>query len=151
MTDYSFMKTGFDVVGENAYEDRKNIIALVTLFGEHAIRTSFIYVKHAKRKGVTVEDIKRSVMLETFFFTKRPDIVEKADEIKKALFEGGDEEEEEEEEEDEMEVFKESECSCALCKCINGIYERWDKWTPEGPMENILKKAVENFDLPNET
>ena len=152
MTDYSFMKTGFDVAGENAYEDHKNIVALVTLFGEHAIRTSFIYVKHAKRKGVTVEDIKRAVMLETFFFMKRPDVVEKADEIKKELFGGAEEEEEEEEEEEgEMEVFKESECSCALCKCINGIYERWDKWTPVGVMENILKKAVESFGLSNET
>ena len=163
------MKTGFDLAGNNEYEDKKNIVALVTLFAENAIRTSFTYVKHSKRGGVTVEDIKRAIMLETFFFMKRPDVLSKAEAIKKELFaENSDSEEEEEEEEEgvgcnncyacisgggkpcsnsceEIQEFKESECKCALCSCINKIYERWSKWEPNGKMEEILKKAVEEF------
>ena len=144
------MKTGFDLAGNDDYEDKKNIVALVTLFGEHAIRTSFTYVKHAKRNGVTVEDIRRCIMLETFFFMKRPDVLVKAEEIKKQLFDNDSEEEEEDEEDDveteeEMQVFKESECDCALCTCINKIDERWEKWTPQGNMEEILKKAVDHI------
>jgi hypothetical protein len=154
MTDYSFMKTGFDMVGNDEYENQKNIVALVTLFGTNAIRTSFIYIKHAKRGGVTVEDIKRAVMLETFFFMKRPDVMEKANEIKNELFNSSEEDSEDEEDvegaegeenEEIIEVFVESECSCALCSCINKIYERWAAWTPQTPMEKILKKSVENF------
>ena len=157
MTDYSFMKTGFDMVGNDERENQKNIVALVTLFGTNAIRTSFIYVKHAKRGGVTVEDIKRAVMLETFFFMKRPDVMEKANEIKNELFNSFEEDAEDSEDEEDVEgaegeeneeiveVFAESECSCALCSCINKIYERWAAWTPQTPMEKILKKSVENF------
>ena len=153
-SDYSFMKTGFDIVGDNELELKKNIAALVTLFGENAIRTSFIYVKHAKRKGVTVEDIKRAIMLECFFFTKRPDILTKMDEIKKAIFETDSESESEsesdEENANEEEKFKVSECSCALCSCINKIYERWENWNPDTPMEKILKEHIATFGTSNE-
>ena len=45
-----------------------------------------------------------------------------------------------------MEVFKESECSCALCKCINDIYNRWEHWTPEGKLQEILKGVIDNFE-----
>ena len=151
MSDYSFLKTGFDIVGNNDYEQKKNIVALVTLFGENAIKTSFTYVKHAKRNGVTTEDLKRCIMLECFFFTKRPDVIQKTEEIKAELFGTLDEsdydsEDDREQEEEEMEVFKESECSCALCKCINDIYNRWEHWTPEGKLQEILKGIIDNFD-----
>ena len=44
MSDYSFMKTGFDLTGDNELEDNKNIVALVTLFGENATKKG-IFVK----------------------------------------------------------------------------------------------------------
>ena len=158
MSDYSFMKTGFDLTGDNELEDNKNIVALVTLFGENAIRTSYTYVKHAKRNGITVEDLKRCIMLECFFFMKRPDVLQKTEEIKEQLFNTAEEEEEEEPDsdpdevseldEEDMQVFKSSECTCALCNCVNNIYTRWSNWTPQGPMEEILKDVVDKFGQP---
>ena len=87
-------------------------------------------------------------MLECFFFMKRPDIIAKTEEIKKALFDTDTDSESESEEENnsvEDEEFKESECTCALCGCINKIYERWSDWTPENPMEKILKERIDIF------
>jgi len=155
MSDYSFMKTGFDLTGDNELEDNKNIVALVTLFGENAIRTSYTYVKHAKRNGITVEDLKRCIMLECFFFMKRPDVLQKTEEIKEQLFNTAEEEEPDSDpdeaselDEGDMQVFKSSECTCALCNCVNNIYTRWSNWTPQGPMEEILKDVVDKFGQP---
>ena len=137
------MKTGFDLAGNDTYEDKKNIVALVTLFGENAIRTSFTYVKHAKRNGITIEDLRRCIMLETFFFMKRPDVLEKAEEIKEMLY--GEEEDDEEEEivtVEKEEAFSENNCSCALCKCMNSIYDRWEGWTPSSLFETVIKKHI---------
>ena len=145
--DYSFMKTGFDLTGNDEHENKKNIVALVSLFGKNALQTSFIYVKHAKRNGVTLEDIKRSTMLEVFLFMKRPNVVEAANTIKEEIFSADSEEEEEEmEEDDEIVDFSESKCECGFCKCINNIYERWEKWEPQGKLEEILKKNMVLFD-----
>ena len=150
---YAFMKTGFSMSDQGMTgEDKKNIVSLVSLFGENAIRTAIMYVKHSKRDGVTVEDIKRGVMLEAFFFMKRPDLVEKMKEIKEKLFQEENEESEEESDEDsiivdddEIEDFKDSECSCALCACLNKIYERWNAWEPQSPFEKVLKDNIGVF------
>jgi len=154
---YAFMKTGFNISDEGAsLEDKKNIISLVSLFGENELRTAIIYVKHSKREGVTVEDIKRGVMLEAFFFMKRPDLVEKMKEIKEKLFEEDEESDEESDEDsiivddDEIEDFKDSECSCALCACLNKIYERWDAWDPQSPFEKTLKDNIGVFGVKSE-
>ena len=151
MTDYSFMKSGFDMTVNNEEEEKRNIVSLVTYFGENAIRTSFIYVKHGKRNGVTVEDIKRCTMLEVFFFMKRPNLLEKTKEIKEKIYMSFDSDEEEENNgniivnDGEIEDFKESACDCALCKAINTIYARWEKWEPTNSFEDILKKNLDTF------
>ena len=44
--------------------------------------------------------------------------------------------------EGEEEEFKASECSCAICSCMNGIYGRWEKWSPSTPMEEIFQKHI---------
>ena len=51
MTDYSFMKSGFDnLVHEDSTE---NIASIVLVFMENAVITADKYVKHAKRKTIT--------------------------------------------------------------------------------------------------
>ena len=45
-----------------------------------------------------------------------------------------------------MDSFKESPCNCAMCKCLNTIYTRWEKWEPVTEIENILKKHIENIE-----
>lgn len=150
MSDYTFMKSGFDNVQDAVSEEeaKQNAVALIVAFAEGAIKTAGKYVTHAERKGVTPEDLKRAMMLEMFFFKRRPDIVEQAEKIKQEIF-SQDEMDEIDEvidvEEDDIEEFAESACECPLCKCINGIYSRWENWEPESPMEVLFKKQIEEM------
>ena len=151
MADYSFMKSGFDNL-ESKDETLENIGSLVMVFMENAMKSADIYVKHAKRKQITPEDIKRALMLEVFFMKQRPNMLEQCEEMKKTIQEIIKDEEENgeemiigEEEEEEEEEFTESKCQCAMCNCFNTIYTRWENFTPEQPMEIILAKHIGNM------
>ena len=52
---------------------------------ENAVKSASIYVKHAKRNSISVEDIKRALMLEVFFMKQRPNMLEQCEKIKKML------------------------------------------------------------------
>ena len=151
MADYSFMKSGFDNL-ESKDETLENIGSLVMVFMENAMKSADIYVRHAKRKQITPEDIKRGLMLEVFFMKQRPNMLEQCEEMKKTIQEIIKDEEENgeemiigEEEEEEEEEFTESKCQCAMCNCFNTIYTRWENFTPEQPMEIILAKHISNM------
>ena len=150
--DYSFMKSGFDNLDNSREETTKNVTALMVHFMENALQTASVYSNHAKRRNIVSEDIKRSLMLEVFFFQKRDNLEEKINKVKEELFvELYDSEDEEEETIDENMIvnnneFFESECECPLCNCINNIYTRWANWTPETPMHQILKNKIDNWD-----
>ena len=151
MTDYSFMKSGFDNL-ESKDDTLENIGSLVMVFMENAMKSADIYVRHAKRKQITPEDIKRALMLEVFFMTQRPNMLEQCEEMKKTIQEIIKDEEENgeemiigEEEEEEDEEFTESKCQCAMCNCFNTIYTRWENFTPEQPMEIILSKHISSM------
>jgi len=144
------MKTGFDLV-DNGELDKQRIVAMVTAFTDKAVRSACIFVKHSKRDMVTVEDIKRAMMLEVFMFMKRPGIQEETEEIRRQIFYGDSDDEDEsgdegaEEEADEEAEFRESECACALCKCINNIYDRWNPWVPTNTWQTILRKHIDGM------
>ena len=151
MTDYSFMKSGFDNL-ESKDETLENIGSIVMVFMENAIKSADIYVKHAKRTQITPEDIKRGLMLEVFLMKQRPNMVEQCEEMKQKIQEIIEEEEDEEEEviidgeeEKEDEEFTESTCQCAMCNCFNTIYTRWENFTPELPMEIVLAKHISSM------
>ena len=118
------IKTGFNtLVPEDPTE---NIASIVLVFMENAIKSADIYVKHAKRNSITAEDIKRGLMLETFFIKQRPNMLEQCEEMKKVIRRIQEEDDSDEEEEDfitdEEEEFKESECQCPMCNCMNTIF-----------------------------
>ena len=147
MTDYTFMRSGFDQIQTETEEDvQKNVISLITFFTENALNSASIYIKHGKRNCIVAEDIKRSLMLETLLFGKRENSAEKIEKIKKELF---DEEEEEiigeEKEELSPDEFKLSECGCAMCSCLNTIHEKWGKWEPSSSLELIIKKQIDEI------
>jgi len=144
-TDYTFMKSGFDNTPIDEEEMKKNIAAILVAFMEHAIKSAAIYVKHCKRKVITIEDIKRGMMLEAFLFGSRENTGQKVEEIKKEIF--GEEDSDEEEdmeflEEDETAEFSESKHDCGICKCFNTIYVRWEAWEPDEGMMSILKTHI---------
>ena len=147
MADYSFMKSGFNnLVHEDPTE---NIASIVLVFMENAVTTADKYVKHANRKTITAEDIKRGLMLETFFVKQRPNMLEQCEEMKKTINRILEEEDDDEEEDnfitDEEEEFKESECECALCKCMNGIYTRWEGFTPQTQIEKAMFNHINSI------
>ena len=145
-TDFSFMKTGANLTDDGLTTDYKQtVVSMLTLFCENALNGGALYTKHANRKAITPEDIKRAMMLEVFVYTKRPDTLAQVETIRKELF---SQEEEEKESEDEGECFPEqpfteSECECALCHCLNTVYERWAMWEPQTQIEILLKKHID--------
>ena len=146
--DYSFMKSGFDnLVHEDPTE---NIASIVLVFMENAVKSAAIYVKHAKRNVITPEDIKRGLMLETFFIKQRPNMLEQCEEMKKTINRILEEEDESDEDEEEIivddeEDFKESECQCALCNCMNNIYTRWEGFIPQTSIERAMFNHINSI------
>ena len=148
-TDYSFMKSGFDMTQPKDDEYIKNATAIMVTFAEQALRTAAIYVSHhKKRDSVTAEDIKRALMLEMFLFNNRPNLLEKTEEIKTMLFSSEESKSDSDDEEymtEKEETFSENSCTCALCGCINSIHTRWEKFQPKTPMEEVLKRRIEEI------
>ena len=138
--DYSFMKSGFDNL--NKKDDTvENVASIVLVFMENAIKSASIYVKHANRNTITGEDVKRCLMLETFFIKKRTNMLEQCEEMKKIIIKNLEEDEEiidDLEDNYEEEDFSKSSCNCALCNCVNSIYTRWENYTPETTIEKAM-------------
>ena len=150
--DYSFMKSGFNNLEEE--DPTENIASIVLVFMENAVKSAAIYSKHAKRNTITAEDIKRGLMLETFFIKQRPNMLEQCEEMKKIIKKIQEEEDSDEDNDldqlsniyaDEEEDFKESECECPMCKCMNTIYTRWEGFTPETGIEKAMHKHINNI------
>ncbi len=154
--DYAFMKTGFDLVeSNNDRTTQENIVTSLVTYTEYALRTAATYVSHGTRKSVTAEDIKRALILEVFLFNNRPGLLEKAEEVKKALF-GADVPEDEEDDDHESggggdidEPFSPNDCECALCSAIGGIYDRWGAWEPANALEALLKRHIDGIGVDN--
>jgi len=143
------MKTGFNLVEDDGRNVVENIASIVLVFMENAVKSADIYVKHSKRTTITAEDIKRGLMLEVFFMKQRPNMIEQCEQMKETIKKIQDEDDDSDEEieiyGDEEEVFKESECTCPMCGCMNTIYTRWDTFTPETAIEKAMAKHIENI------
>ena len=46
---------------------------------------------------------------------------------------------------DEEEEFKESECQCPMCNCMNTIYTRWEGFTPESSIERAMYNHINDI------
>ena len=144
------IKTGFNtIVPEDPTE---NIASIVLVFMENALKSASIYVKHAKRNSITPEDIKRSLMLEIFFIKQRPNMLEQCEEMKKTINKILEEDDDDDDLDqlsniyaDEEEEFKESECECPMCNCMNTIYTRWEGFTPETSIERAMYKHINDI------
>ena len=150
--DYSFMKSGFNNLEEE--DPTENIASIVLVFMENAVKSAAIYSKHAKRNTITAEDIKRGLMLETFFIKQRPNMLEQCEEMKKIIKKIQEEEDSDEDNDldqlsniyaDDEEEFKESDCNCAMCNCMNTIYTRWEGFTPETGIERAMFKHINDI------
>jgi len=146
MTDYSFMKSGFNNLAQDNTDYIQNLSSILVAFTENAMKTASKYVKHCKRSHITSEDLKRGLMMELFVFSQRENLQTQVESIKKYLFE----EEEEEEEDEVIEVedgdeFSESKCNCIMCQYVNNIYTHWESYTPKSQIEEIIKTHINNI------
>jgi len=140
------MKSGFDNINHDDEEKAKDIASTLVHFSENALNHGALYIKHCKRNCILPEDIKRSMMLEMFMFTKRDNLEKKINAIKEEIYDDESDEEIIFNEPDKKEdAFCESKCKCAMCKCMNTIYTRWEKWEPETSMQAILKRHIDNI------
>ena len=148
MTDYTFMKSGFNTIDDGEDVDKaQNLAATLVHFSENSLSHAALYIKHCKRNCITPEDIKRSMMLEMFMFTKRDNLEEKINAIKDEIYDDGSDEEIifNDKPDKKEDAFCESVCNCAMCKCMNTIYTRWEKWEPETSIQAILKRHIESI------
>ena len=146
---YNFMRSGFNILNDNTEEKlQQQVAGTMVHFIENALGTTKVYTNHAKRNTITSEDIKRALMLEVFFFSKRINKQDKINEIINEIYaENSDSEEEDvieldDIDEQEEDIFSESNCNCALCCCLNNIYTRWNNWEPETGINTILKNRI---------
>ena len=70
------LKTGFDNLENNDsnQEVQLQMVALLTVFMENAMKTAEIYTKEANRKVITSQDISLSLKRELFTFLDNDDI-----------------------------------------------------------------------------
>lgn len=145
MSDYSFMKSGFDnFPPENIIE---NVSAIISYFAENALKTAATYIKHAKRNGITKTDIKKAMQLEVFIFSERDNLTDNVLKVKKALKEYDSDEDDELNDliipDEDLNKFKKSKCKCLMCTTLNTIEDKWDKFNPTEPMQKLLKKHID--------
>lgn len=127
-------------------DSNQQLASTLVHFTENSINHASLYIKHCERNCVTSEDIKRALMLEMFLFTNREGLEEKINKVKQEIYEGDSDSEEELVEPERIEDdFCESKCKCDMCMCINNIYVKWEKWTPETSIQGILKRHIDSI------
>lgn len=75
------LKTGFDNSINNSTQTKEyelQMMSLMTVFIENAIKTAEIYTKHSNRKTITSKDISLGLKKELFTFLDNDDIEERA-------------------------------------------------------------------------
>lgn len=147
MSDYGFMKSGFNNLVQDSDEYLENLTSILVAFTENSMKTASKYIKHCKRSHITSEDLKRGLIMELFVFSQRENLRNQVEDIKKYLFEehSDDEEEDETIEVEDGDEFKESKCDCMMCQYINNIYTPWESYTPKSQIEEIIKTHINNI------
>ncbi len=164
MSDYNFLKTGFQQVEEKYVLDEnyiKMIQTLLQMFQEDSLITAGKYTIGCGRRKVTAMDIKKALMFQAqHFFEQDGSFEERFHEYMNNQYsddESGEEEESEEEESEEeeseedentQEISEEEQNEIDECKkivnIVDDIFNKWDEWSPEDPIQNIIKKTIDN-------
>ena len=158
MSDYSFMKTGFNNVTPQTQpnkEEIREIEAMLALFISNATVNAAKYVELSNRNGVTKEDIIYGLRYEVFEFLNNDNIVEKINNMNQELDEEYDEEDEENDEDsmivddEEIQPFTRinnlenyTPEDLDFINKMNNYFDGWEEWVPETPLLNILKNAI---------
>jgi len=159
MSDYSFMKSGFSAteLPEETISET-DILALISLFVENAMKTASRHVFICKRNGITQTDIIYGLIYEVFNWLKRPTLLKDFHEIRDEI--ENDEEIDEENSDyeniedmvvpdDQIEEFKRADIQDDGNKTflvnLYNYYDNWSSWVPQNSIENSLKSAIDKI------
>ena len=90
MSDYSFLKSGHNLVDEPKkfnQKEQENIMIMLSLFSSNALINGAKYCELCERDGVTKEDLVYGMRYEVFEFLKRDNLMESMDEMAKDYYE----------------------------------------------------------------
>ncbi len=161
--DYTFMKTGSNLLhskNELDNETKIDIITLILTFAENSLHSSEIYTKHSNRSIITKQDLIMAMRWEVFMFIKRNNIESLQKNKEKVTNEFKNSLQLTESEcvdylmnenncenceniTEKTEEYNFSTCKCNICTNMNRINERWKFWEPTTNLEIILKKAID--------
>ena len=159
MSDYSFMKTGFNNLVEPpklSDEEMRNIEAMLALFMTNAVKDALTYAELSNRNHVTKEDIRYGLRYEVFEFLNTENLIDKVNDMNDELDEMDEDEDDYEDLDDvivndqDLVPFKRIDDTSNLdgeeldfVNKMNNYYDNWDNWIPDTPMLQILKNAID--------
>jgi hypothetical protein len=167
------LRTGHSQDAENQYQQHymNEIMVMLGIFTEDAMRLSGLYCLHSGRNSVTKKDIELALKTRAYHgdtFWNRTDIQQKIEEMRQFLNEPTSESEDEyvseddyDENEGEMselseelpdetiemndieECFITSQCICEVCMTLNGIQDKWNTWNPNERISQSIKNSID--------
>lgn len=138
------MKTGFSINNDDI-EMPNNLIGLMAVFMEDAIKMAFYYSKHSNREKVHKKDIIFALKTRAYHgerFWNCVNISQKIENMKNLIEQEITSTEDDMSEDEDEEIWTKSKCSCSVCKTLNNIDIVWNDWNPITVYDNILKNAV---------
>lgn len=162
MSDYSFMKTGFNMINSKpklSEEELLNIECLLSLFISNSTVNAAKYVELSNRNGVTKEDLIYGLRYEVFEFLENQNIMEELDNIKNEILDDNSDIEDEDVSDiivpdEEINCFERiedskydilSEDEKTFIEKMHRYYDNWDIWVPQSPLEDLLKKSLDKI------
>jgi hypothetical protein len=154
---FMFMKSGRLVTDvQEQIEERdllSNIWGLVLLFIKNSIKTATTYINHKNRTVITLDDITRSMKLETIIFFTRENTRENAIEMSNLVRNVNSDNNTIEnviseifsivnDDEIIIELQQQINCECILCSKIDNIENEWNSFEPANMLQKIIKKQI---------
>ncbi len=142
------MKTGHNLVLDNTDNSIKNILVLLGVFINDAIKLGGVYCIHSNRRIIKKKDIELGLKTRAYHgdsFWNSQNITEKIKEIQEFLEIESDHEDDMEyyDEDENIEEWSKSMCSCSICNTLNNIENKWNEWIPKNSLDMSIKSAID--------
>lgn len=154
MSDYSFMKSGFNNLQEPnrlSEEEKKNIEAMLALFISNATLNAARYCELAGRNAVNKTDIEYGLKYEVFEYMNQDNLIDKVNDMNNELDEEDDDDYEDiddmivDDVDDFSRIVNVDNFSVKDREFVNNMnhyYDIWEAWEPDTPLLHILKRSI---------
>lgn len=159
MSDFSFLKTGFDLAESDKHLDEdftKKIVSILAVLSEEACNTAIQFSKCCGRDAIHGKDIVKALKYEAHeFFEKdiEANVTKKYKEQQNIDYNNEDSENN-----DNSSEYETSENEDELEECYTDVFvdgdksfynkvikyeQEWNNWKPNDPIINIMKKSID--------